>query len=181
MKNSNNLVWIDLEMSGLDPQTDAILEIAMIITDGELNVLNEGPHLVIHHPDSLLDNMNEWCRETHGASGLTKAVRASNISLEEAEQQVFERIATYCPPQEGMLAGNTIWQDRNFLHKQMPRITNYMHYKLLDVTGIQQAVRRWYPDNPLAQFEKAETHRALEDIRESIDELKHYRKYFFVA
>lgn len=181
MKNKNNLVWIDLEMSGLDPQNDTILEIAMIITDGNLAVIDEGPHLIIHQPDSVLDTMDQWCKDTHGASGLTKAVQESTITIKQAEKQTFERIKQYCPPQEGMLSGNTIWQDRNFLHQYMPRITNYMHYKLLDVTGIQQAVKRWYPNSLYAEFKKAESHRALADIRESIEELKHYRKHFFIS
>lgn len=180
MKNKTNLVWIDLEMTGLEPQTDTILEIATIITDGNLTILTEGPHLVIHQPNDVLDNMKQWCKDTHGKSGLITAVQESKITLKDAEEQTFECIKQYCPPQEGMLAGNTIWQDRNFLYKYMPRITNYLHYKLLDVTGIQQAVKRWYPNSSYAEFKKADTHRALTDIRESIEELKHYRKYFFV-
>jgi oligoribonuclease len=180
MQNKNNLVWIDLEMTGLDPQTDTILEIALIITDGELNLLDEGPHLVIHQLQESLDKMGPWVKEMHTASGLIKAVQESTITMQEAEKQTLNRIKQYCPPEECLLAGNTIWQDRNFLHRYMPSITNYMYYKLLDVTSVQQAVKRWYPNNPQVEFKKAEMHRALTDIRESIAELQHYRKYFFV-
>ncbi len=180
MKNKNNLVWIDLEMTGLDPTKDTILEIATIITDGNLTILDQGPHLIIHQPDTVLERMDQWCKDTHGKSGLTQAIQESTTTIKEAEEQTLECIKQYCPPQKGMLSGNTIWQDRNFLYKYMPRITNYLHYKLLDVTGIQQTVKRWYPNNSYAEFKKADTHRALADIRESIEELKHYRKYFFI-
>ncbi|MGE0206244.1 MAG: oligoribonuclease [Candidatus Babeliales bacterium] len=179
-KSKNNLVWVDLEMTGLNPETDVILEIATIITDAELNILAEGPEYAIYQPAEVLDSMNDWCKEQHGLSGLTQKVQESLITLEQAEEETLELIKEFCQPEKGMLAGNTVWMDRNFLKQYMPKIIHYLHYKLIDVTSIQQLIKHWYPKNPHIKFEKADTHRALVDIKESIEELKHYRKYFFI-
>lgn len=180
IKNSN-LIWIDLEMTGLNPEHDKILEIALIITNPQLEILAEGPHYVIYQPDEVLDTMNDWCKENHAKSGLIEAVKKSTTTLKHAEEHMLECIKKYCNPETGMLCGNSVWNDRNFLQKYMPRIPQYLHYKLIDTTSIQQVVQRWYPDNPHNEFKKQETHRALDDIRESIEELKHYRNYFFVS
>ena len=178
-EKEHNLVWIDPEMTGLNPEVDVILEVASIITDGNLNILAEGPDYAIHHSDEVLQTMNDWCKEQHGLSGLIKAVQESTITLEQAEQDMLDFIKEYCPSEKGMLAGNTVWVDRIFLKKYMPKIVHYLHYKLIDVSSVQQLIKRWYPNDPQAEFKKAETHRALDDIKESIEELKHYRQYFF--
>ncbi|MEX0939770.1 MAG: oligoribonuclease [Candidatus Babeliales bacterium] len=180
MKNANNLVWIDLEMTGLYPQTDVILEIATIITDDNLNPLAPSLSLVIHQPDSILENMNEWCKHQHALSDLTAEVKKSTTTLEQAQVETLSLIAQFCPPKKGILCGNSIWQDQKFLERYMPNISAYLHYKMIDVTSIQQLIKRWYPDDPNISFLKTEEHRALPDILESIDELKHYRKYFFI-
>jgi len=173
------LVWIDLEMSGLDLEKDVILEIASIITDDTLTVIEEGPSLVIHQSKEIMNNMNQWCTEHHKKSGLTDAVLASTTTIEEAEQKTLEFIQKHCPQGTGILSGNSVWQDRNFLQKYMPRITDYLHYRILDVTSIKVVARKWYPNNPHAEYKKKDTHRALDDIYESIAELQNYRKYFF--
>lgn len=177
--NKKNLVWVDLEMTGLNPERNFILEIASIITDQNLEIIAEGPNLVIHQPDNVLEAMNEWCKEHHGKTGLAKAVKESKITLEQAEEETLSIIKKYCSPETGILCGNSIWNDRNFLAKYMPNIIKYLHYKLIDTTSIQQVIQHWYPDNPKSEFKKVETHRAMPDIRESIEELKHYRRYFF--
>ena len=181
MSKLGNLVWIDLEMTGLNSETDAILEIATIITDGMLTVVEEGPSLVIHQPEVLLEAMGPWVQETHNKSGLTQRVRASTVSLEQAERETLAFIQKHCTPQTGILSGNSVWQDRNFLAKHMPSITDYLHYRLVDVTTVKQIVAGWYPGNPHLSFAKKDSHRALSDIFESIEELRHYRKYFFIS
>lgn len=179
-KQQANFIWLDLEMTGLNPESDVILEIATIITDPQLNIIAEGPDYVIHYADEVLATMNDWSKEQHELSGLTKAVKNSTISLEQAEQDTFDLIAEFCAPNESMLAGNSVWVDRIFLKKYMPKIVNYLHYKLIDVSSVQQLVQAWYPHNPEVEFKKTESHRALDDIKESIAELLHYRKYFFI-
>ncbi|MFI5333028.1 MAG: oligoribonuclease [Candidatus Babeliales bacterium] len=181
MSKLGNLVWIDLEMTGLNPETDAILEIATIITDGMLTVLEEGPSLVIHQSDAVLEAMGPWVQDLHATSGLTERVRASTVSLEQAERETLACIKKYCTPQMGILCGNSVWQDRNFLVRHMPSITDYLHYRLIDVTSVKQVVAAWYPGNPHLSFVKQDKHRALADIFESIEELRHYRKYFFIS
>ncbi len=177
---ANNLVWIDLEMTGLDPQKDRILEIATIITDGQLNEVAQGPVIAISCPEENLDQMNDWVREIHSKSGLLDQVRASQISLEQAETETFNFISSYCIEKKAILAGNSVWQDKFFMLRYMPTITNYLHYRILDVSSVRSAITRWYPNNEKTVFTKSNNHRALEDIRESIEELKHYRTYFFV-
>ena len=181
MIKKENLVWIDLEMTGLIPESDTILEIATIITDGGLNILEEGPALVIHQSDSVLDRMGQWVKDAHGKSGLTQAVRESNISLEQAERETLAFIKKYCPPKKGVLCGNSVWQDRNFLVRHMPQVADYLHYRLVDVTSVKELLYRWYPGSPHLSFLKKDSHRALPDIFESIEELRHYRKYFFIS
>lgn len=171
------LVWIDLEMSGLDPESCQILEIAAIITDGELEILAEGPDLVIHQPDEVLAAMDEWCTRQHGQSGLTAAVRASTVSLAEAEAQVLALIKAHCPPGKSPLCGNSIGHDRRFLLRYMPTLTSHLSYRNVDVSSIKELVRRWYPQ--VSAPAKRETHRALDDIRESIAELRFYRENVF--
>lgn len=179
MKLKDNLVWIDLEMTGLDPKVDTILEIATIITDKDLHILAQGPDLVIHHPDSVLETMNAWCKETHTKTGLYTAVQESTITVEEAQQETLEFIKKYCFPHIATLCGNTIWQDRFFLRPYMPKLEAFLHYQMIDVTSVKRLVNMWYPNDPNIKFVKKDTHRALSDIEESIQELQHYRDYFF--
>jgi len=181
MKSSNRFVWIDLEMTGLNPEQDTILEIASIITDDQLNFIAAGPELIIHQPDTVLYGMGKWCREQHAKSGLIKASQESTITIQEAEKQTFAFIQNYCEENTGLLSGNSVWQDRAFLRVYMPKIIHYLHYKLIDVSSIKELVLRWYPNSKYAEFKKQETHRALADIQESIEELRHYRKYFFTS
>ena len=176
---ANNLVWIDLEMTGLDPQKDRILEIATIITDSQLNEVAQGPVITISCPEEALAQMNEWVRETHGKSGLIDKVRASTISLEQAEKETYDFISSYCIEKKAILAGNSVWNDKFFMMHYMPTIIDYLHYRILDVSSIKNAITRWYPREK-AIFVKSNTHRALEDIKESIAELKYYRANFFV-
>jgi oligoribonuclease len=171
------LVWIDLEMSGLEPDRCQILEIAAIITDGDLNIVAEGPDLVIHQPDEVLDAMDEWCTRQHGNSGLTAAVKASTVALAEAEAQVLGLVRAYCPPGKSPLCGNSIGHDRRFLIRYMPALAGYLSYRNIDVSSIKELVRRWYPT--VSAPAKRETHRALDDIRESIAELRFYREHVF--
>ncbi|NQZ56700.1 MAG: oligoribonuclease [Lentisphaeraceae bacterium] len=172
------LVWLDLEMTGLCPEKDCILEIATIITDGDLNIIAEGPEIVVHQPEEELAKMNAWCVKQHGASGLTEKVRQSEISLAEAEKQTVKFIKKHTGRTKVPLCGNSIGQDRMFLLRYMPRITNQLHYRMVDVSSIKEMAKRWYPG--FTQYEKKATHRAMDDIRESIAELKHYRELLFV-
>jgi len=182
MKNKKKslLVWIDLEMTGLDIEKNIILEIASIITDNNLTVIANGPAYIINQSEEHLDAMNDWCKKHHAESGLVDAVRASTITLEYAQQKTLQFIQTHCEPQTALLCGNSIWQDRLFLAKYMPDIVNYLSYRMIDVSSIKEVIKRWNSRDQHAMFKKSDTHRALEDIQESINELKHYRKYFFV-
>jgi oligoribonuclease len=173
------LVWIDMEMSGLDPDRERILEIAAIVTDGDLDVVAEGPELVVHQPDSVLEAMDEWNTSHHGASGLVERVRASQVTEAEAEDQVLAFIAEHVGNKKAPLAGNSVHQDRRFLARYMPKIDDYLHYRLVDVSTIKELCGRWYPDAYRNRPEKKNVHRALDDIRESIDELRFYRTAIF--
>jgi oligoribonuclease len=177
MDKKSNLIWIDLEMSGLNPDTDHILEIATLVTDKDLNVLAEGPSLVVHQPDSVLDAMDEWCTTHHGASGLTEKVRQSTVSVQDAERQTLEFVAEWVERGVSPLCGNSIWQDRRFLIKYMPALDGFCHYRNIDVSTLKELAARWNPD-VLAGVQKKGSHRALDDIIESIEELVHYRKTF---
>ena len=171
------LVWMDLEMSGLDPDTCQILEIATLITDGDLNIIAEGPDIVVHQPDEVLAAMDAWCTQQHGASGLTAQVKASTVSLAEAEALTLEFLRAHCSPGKSPLCGNSIGHDRRFLLRYMPQVAGFLHYRIVDVSSIKELTRRWYPT--LAAPHKGETHRALDDIRESIAELRYYRERVF--
>lgn len=177
---NNNLVWMDLEMTGLDIEMEYILEIATIITDSELNIIEEGPCLAIHQSDEVLNRMDEWNKKHHTASGLTQRARESNITVAEAERQTLEFIKKYCPPKTSPLCGNSVGQDRKFLEKYMRRLAEHLHYRNVDVTTIKELVRRWFPDGPKFP-KKSEEHMALTDIRESLQELIFYRKHYFVS
>jgi len=173
------LVWMDLEMTGLDPNVDTILEIATIITDGQLNTVAEGPNIVVHQPDSVLDAMGDWCKEHHGNSGLTAKVRASTISMFDAEQQSLDFIKAHVAEGVSPLCGNSIHQDRRFLVPYMPTLEAYLHYRNIDVSTVKELARRWYPNIQMPS--KAGEHLALADVRESIAELKFYREKVFNA
>lgn len=178
-KNKNNLVWIDLEMTGLDPKREKIIEIATIITDQELNVLAEGPNLIIHVGESVLRAMDEWNQKQHGRSGLIEAVRQSKITTKQAETETLEFIKEYCIVNTASLCGNAVYHDRRFLIKYMPLIHEFLHYRLVDVSTIKGLVARWYPEVRYP-YKKKESHRALSDIQESIEELKYYRANYFL-
>jgi oligoribonuclease len=173
-----HLVWVDLEMSGLDPEKCTILEIASIITDAELRIVAEGPVRAIHQPDSVLDAMDDWNREHHAASGLSARVRASTHSMADAERDTLAFVQRYCTERSSPLCGNSIHHDRRFLARYMPRFDAYLHYRIVDVSTIKELARRWYPDGPPAP-EKKHAHLALDDIRESIAELRFYRQHVF--
>lgn len=176
--NENNLIWIDLEMTGLDPEQHCIIEIATIVTDAQLNVLAEGPVIAVHQSDDELAKMDEWCTTTHGNSGLTERVKQSSVSLAEAEAQTIEFLKQWVPAGVSPICGNSVGQDRRFLYKQMPKLENYFHYRYLDVSTIKELTRRWQPEI-LKGFSKQGTHLALDDIRESIAELAYYRREVF--
>lgn len=172
------LVWIDLEMTGLDPETDAILEIAAIVTDGRLDEVAEGPDLVIHADEAALQGMVDVVREMHESSGLTEAVRRSKTTVREAERRVLDFVRAYVPePGTAPLAGNSVHADRAFLRRHMPDLASWLHYRNVDVSTLKELVRRWYPGVELP--DKGSAHRALADIRESIEELRHYRSQIF--
>jgi len=177
-QDPNALVWIDLEMTGLNPDTDKIIEIATVVTDGQLNVLAQGPVLAVHQPDAVLDAMDEWNTRTHGGSGLTQRVRESTLREADAERQTIEFIQQYVAKNKSPLCGNSICQDRRFLVRGMPNLESYLHYRNLDVSTIKELARRWKPEIANG-FEKKNTHKALDDILESIGELKYYREHFF--
>jgi oligoribonuclease len=174
--NDTRLVWIDLEMTGLDPDTDSIIEIATLVTDQELNVLAEGPELAIHHPLERLQAMDEWNRNTHGKSGLWDRILASSVDAAQAEQQTLDFLAQWVPAGKSPICGNSICQDRRFLARGMPTLERYFHYRNLDVSTIKELARRWCPAM-LGGFSKAGTHTALSDIRESVAELAYYRRF----
>jgi oligoribonuclease len=173
-----NLVWMDLEMSGLDPKTCVILEIATLITDKDLNLVAQGPALVIHQADSILENMDDWNKKHHRESGLSQAVRDSTTTLGEAEAQTLAFIARHCGEKSSPLCGNTIYQDRRFLIEYMPKLESYLHYRLVDVSTIKELVKRWYGP-PFQAPQKKQKHKALDDILETIEELKFYRQTVF--
>ncbi|KNC99168.1 uncharacterized protein SPPG_05422 [Spizellomyces punctatus DAOM BR117] len=174
------LVWIDLEMTGLDLAKDRIIEIACIITDGDLNIVAEGPNLVISQPKELMEGMSQWCIEHHGKSGLTSQVLASNTTTQSATSQVLSFIKSHIPTSNiAHLAGNSIHMDKQFLQKEMPDIINHLHYRIVDVSTIKELVRRWLPEVAQNAPRKGLSHRALDDIRESIQELRYYRQAAF--
>ena len=177
-QNPNNLIWIDLEMTGLDPERDVIIEMATIVTDSDLNILAEGPVIAVHQSDALLAGMDEWNTRTHGESGLTQRVRESKIGPAEAEAQTIAFLEQWVPKGKSPICGNSIGQDRRFLCRHMPVLERFFHYRNLDVSTIKELCRRWKPEL-MAGFTKKGTHRALDDIEESIAELRYYRDHFF--
>ncbi|SFV87341.1 3'-to-5' oligoribonuclease (orn) [hydrothermal vent metagenome] len=172
-----NLIWIDLEMTGLLPESDVIIEIATIVTDKNLNILAEGPALVIHQDDEILAGMDEWNTEHHTASGLVQRVKNSNISIQEAETQTIAFLKKYVDAGASPMCGNTVCQDRRFLYNYMPALEQFFHYRHIDVSTLKELAVRWKPEAKMIR-EGESAHLALADIRESIDELKHYRKTF---
>lgn len=169
-----NLVWIDLEMTGLDPSVDTIIEIATVVTDSQLDVIAQGPVLAIHQSKETMDAMDEWNTRTHGATGLTERVLASELSLDDAQAQTLAFLAQYTNKGKSPLCGNSICQDRRFIYKYMPALSDWLHYRNVDVSSIKELVKRW-DSKVLAGFTKRGTHKALDDIMESIEELKFYR------
>lgn len=178
MQNPNHLIWLDLEMTGLDTDKDQILEIATVITDAELETVAEGPVIAIHHPDALLNAMDEWNSRTHGESGLIERVRCSSHSVAQAEAETLAFITLHVPAGESPLCGNSICQDRRFMARLMPSLENYFHYRNLDVSALKELVRRWKPEIA-AGLEKETRHQALDDIYDSIAELRYYREHVF--
>ena len=176
--HDENLVWIDMEMTGLDPETCVVMEIATIVTDKELNILAQGPVIAVHQPDEILDNMDEWCIKTHGSTGLTQRCRDSQFSVDDATNITIEFLKDYVPAGKSPLCGNTIGQDRRFLVKYMPKLEAYFHYRSIDVSTIKELTKRWKPE-VLNEFTKKGVHLALDDIIESIDEMKFYREKVF--
>ncbi len=175
--DSTNLIWIDLEMTGLIPESDVIIEIATIVTDKELNILAEGPNLAIHQSDEILAGMDEWNTSHHGASGLTERVRKSEYSTADAERETISFLQQWVPANSSPMCGNTICQDRRFLARYMPKLEAYFHYRHIDVSTLKELARHWAPQ-VMAGFNKRGSHLALDDIRESIDEMIYYRKHF---
>lgn len=174
--SEQNLVWMDLEMTGLDPFTDQILEIATLVTDSNLNLLAEGPVIALHQPEEVLAGLDDWNRTHHGASGLLNRVRASEVDTVGAESRTLDFLSKHVPAGASPLCGNSICQDRRFLARLMPRLEAYFHYRNLDVSSLKILAQRWAPE-VATSFKKSGKHLALDDIRESISELRHYREH----
>jgi len=174
--NAENLIWIDLEMTGLDPNSDVIIEIATIVTDKNLNIIDEGPAIVIHQSDEVLNNMDEWCTNQHGKSGLTDRVRNSMISEETAENLTLAFLKQYVPEGRSPMCGNSICQDRRFLARWMPHLEMFFHYRHIDVSTLKELTGRWAPDKKMV-YTKESSHLAMDDIKDSIAELKYYREH----
>lgn len=173
----DRLVWIDLEMTGLNPEKERIIEVATLVTDADLRVVAEGPVLAVKQPDALLAAMDEWCTKTHGESGLTARVKASQTDTRLAEQETLAFLRQYVAPGSSPMCGNSIHQDRRFLEREMPELLAFFHYRNLDVSTLKELAKRWNP-GALAGFKKRNVHLAMDDIKESIDELAHYRNTF---
>jgi len=176
---SLRMVWIDLEMTGLDIEHDSIIEIATVVTDGELNILAEGPNLAVRVPQEMIDGMDEWNTRHHHGSGLVDRIKAEGVSPEEAERATLDFLMAWVHRDQAPLCGNSVWNDRQFLAKEMPKILDYLNYRMVDVSSMKEVARRWYPD--VARYPKRAAHVALDDILESIEELKYYREQVFKA
>lgn len=172
------LIWIDCEMTGLDTRIDHIIEIATLVTDSDLNIIAEGPEIAVKRPKAMLDAMNDWNTKHHTQSGLVDRVLQSQIDIDEADRLTRDFIAQYAEPHATPLCGNSVWQDRRFIDFEMPLTSQILHYRNVDVSSFKEMARRWYPD--LEPYKKANHHRALDDIRESIEELRYYRRMIFV-
>ena len=175
--NENRLIWLDMEMTGLDPEKERIIEVAVVVTEPDLTVVAEGPVIVVHQSNELLDAMDHWNTSTHGRSGLTEKVRASAIDEAQAEATLIAFLAQHVPAGKSPMCGNTIGQDRRFMVRYMPKLEEFFHYRNLDVSTLKELARRWRPD-VYKGFDKKSRHEALADIYESIDELKYYREHF---
>ena len=175
--NEYNLVWVDMEMTGLSPDTDRIIEVAVVVTDSELNILAEGPVFAIHQPDAILDGMDSWNKGTHGRSGLIDRVKASTVTEAEAEAVLIDFLKHFVPSGKSPMCGNTICQDRRFMARTMPKLENFFHYRNVDVSTLKELCKRWKPELATG-FKKHQKHTALADIIESIEELKYYREHF---
>jgi len=178
-QDPNNLIWIDLEMTGLNPEADRIIEVATIVTDSQLKVLGEGPVIAVHQADEIMNSMDEWNTRTHGKTGLTERVKKSRTVENEAEQQTIDFLKQYVGKNQSPMCGNSICQDRRFLARYMPELEAWFHYRNLDVSSIKELIKRWKPEL-LSGYSKKNTHQAMDDIRESIEELQYYRKHFIV-
>ena len=176
-QNANNLCWLDMEMTGLSPETDRIIEVAVIITDSDLNVLAQSPVYAVHQSDEVLDAMDEWCTATHGRTGLTQRVRESQYTEAEVEQNLLDFIAAWIPAQASPMCGNSVHQDRRFMQKYMPRLEAYFHYRNLDVSTLKELAKRWNPAVAKGVVKRG-SHKALDDILESIEEMRYYRDHF---
>ncbi|XP_318057.4 probable oligoribonuclease [Anopheles gambiae] len=174
-----NLVWIDLEMTGLDVEKDRILEIACIVTDSKLNIIAKGPNIIINEPDVVLAGMNSWCKDHHSKSGLIEAVKKSTYSVDQAERDVLDFVKKYCPERKCPMAGNSIYMDRLFIMKYMPTLNEYLHYRVIDVSTVKELCKRWNQNVYNSSPPKKLAHRALDDIEESINEMKYYKSMFF--
>ena len=175
--HDDNLIWVDMEMTGLNPDTDRIIEVAVVVTDPQLTVRVEGPVLAIHQSDAVLAGMDAWNQNTHGKSGLTDRVRASTVDEAQASRDIIAFLKRYVPAGKSPMCGNTICQDRRFMARTMPELEAYFHYRNLDVSTLKELARRWRPEL-VSAFKKQQAHTALADIQESIDELRHYREHF---
>jgi oligoribonuclease len=175
--NEFNLVWVDMEMTGLDPDTDRIIEVAVVVTDSELNVLAEGPVFAIHQPDEVLDKMDAWNKGTHGRSGLIERVKSSTVSEADAEAALIDFLKHFVPNGKSPMCGNTICQDRRFMARGMPKLEGFFHYRNLDVSTLKELCKRWKPEIATG-FKKHQKHTALADILESVEELRYYREHF---
>jgi oligoribonuclease len=175
--NEFNLVWVDMEMTGLDPDTDRIIEVAAVVTDANLNILAQGPVFAIHQPDEILDRMDAWNKGTHGRSGLIDRVKASTITEADAEAALVDFLRHFVPPGKSPMCGNTICQDRRFMARSMQKLEAFFHYRNLDVSTLKELCRRWKPEL-ISGFKKHQKHTALADIIESIEELRYYRQHF---
>jgi oligoribonuclease len=178
--DENNLVWVDMEMSGLNPDSDRVLEVALVITDAQLEVIEEGPVLVVQQSDAVLDGMDSWNKSTHGRSGLIDKVRASPLDEAAVERRLIEFLARHVPAAKSPMCGNSICQDRRFMARWLPRLEAYFHYRNVDVSTLKELARRWKPEI-VRSFEKKSRHEALADIYESIAELRHYRQHFIAG
>ena len=174
-RHDQNLIWVDMEMTGLDPMTDRIIEIAVVVTDAQLNVRVEGPVIAVHQSDEVLNRMDAWNKGTHGRSGLIEKVKASTVTEAQAEAALIAFLGKYVPKGKTPLCGNSIGQDRRFMERYMPKLNSFFHYRNIDVSTLKELARRWKPE-AYTSFKKAQRHTALADVHESIDELQHYRK-----